>query len=54
MFEPLKIAHIPGKTNTAADAISRNPALIDAENEQSSELPELNLSFLGESPVKET
>ena len=30
MFEPLKIAHIPGKTNTAADEFSRSPALQDA------------------------
>ena len=52
MFEPLKIAHITGKTNTAADALSRNPALMKAGNEQSAELPELNLSFLGEAPVK--
>ena len=50
MFEPLKIAHIPGKTNTAEDALSRNPALMEAGNEQSAELPELNLSFLGEAP----
>ena len=51
MFDPLKIAHISGKTNTAADALSRNPALMDPGNEQSSELPELNISFLGEVPV---
>jgi hypothetical protein len=44
MFEPLKIAHIPGKTNTAADALSRSPALQDAVEIP----PELDLSFLGE------
>ena len=51
MFEPLNISHIPGNTNTAADALSRNPALMEAGNDQSAEIPELNLSFLGEAPV---
>ena len=43
MFEPLKISHIPGKTNTAADACSRYPALQDAVEIT----PELDLYFLG-------
>ena len=43
MFEQLKIAHIPGKTNTAADALSRYPTLQDAVEIP----PELDLSFLG-------
>ena len=44
MFEPLKIAHIPGKTNTAADALSRSPALQDAVEIP----PELGLTILGD------
>ena len=27
VYSPLKIAHIPGNTNTAADALSRSPTL---------------------------
>ena len=43
---PLKIGHIPGKTNTAADALSRSHTLQEEVIENGRPL-QLELSFLG-------
>ena len=47
LYSPLKIAHIPGKTNTAADALSRSPLIRTQEVEIV--IPNfVDLSFLGD------
>ena len=46
VYTPLKMAHNPGMTNTAADALSRSPALQEEVIENGRPL-QLELSFLG-------
>ena len=45
IYSPLKIAHIPGKTNTSADALSRSPLMRDVVIEVHRFV---DLSFLGD------
>jgi len=45
-YSPLKIAHNPGKTNTTAGALSRNPSLKE-EVIENGKPPPLDLAFLG-------
>ena len=53
VYSPLKIAHFPGKTNTAADALSRSPTLQEEVTEVGRP-PQLDLSFLGDLAVAAT
>ena len=46
LYSPLKIAHIPGKTNTSADALSRSP-LLREEVIELGKPSTVDLSFLG-------
>ena len=50
MYSPLKIAHIPGKTNTAADALSRSHTLQE-EVIEVGRPTQLDLPFVGDLAV---